>query len=161
MKVAQLCLTLCNPMDYTVHGILQARILEWVAFLFSRGSFQPRNQTQVSHIAGGISCLVTFFLKSVQHWHAVVVLIYCHRSLTPVSFKPSLAISTCWLTTCLTIFFNCTHQSKAIYKQLQLTEFRSMFLWLGLRERNWCWLAQLKVIVQTILQHFLKFIYLF
>ena len=31
MKVAQLCLTLCNPMDYTVHGILQARILEWVA----------------------------------------------------------------------------------------------------------------------------------
>ena len=36
MKVAQLCLTLCNPMDYTVHGILQARILEWVAFPFSR-----------------------------------------------------------------------------------------------------------------------------
>ena len=32
MKVAQLCLTLCDPMDYTVHGILQARILEWVAF---------------------------------------------------------------------------------------------------------------------------------
>ena len=31
VNVAQLCLTLCNPMDYTVHGILQARILEWVA----------------------------------------------------------------------------------------------------------------------------------
>ena len=40
-------------MDYTVHGILQARILEWVAFPFSRGSFQPRDWTQVSHIAGG------------------------------------------------------------------------------------------------------------
>ena len=52
VKVAQSCLTLCNPMDYTVHGILQARILEWVTFLFSRGSFQPRNRTQVSHIAG-------------------------------------------------------------------------------------------------------------
>jgi len=38
VKVAQLCLTLCDPMDYTVHGILQARILEWVAFPFSRGS---------------------------------------------------------------------------------------------------------------------------
>ena len=37
-EVAQLCLTLCQPMDYTVHGILQARILEWVAFPFSRGS---------------------------------------------------------------------------------------------------------------------------
>ena len=40
-------------MDCTVHGILQARILEWVAFLFSRGSSQPRDQTQVSRIAGG------------------------------------------------------------------------------------------------------------
>ena len=43
MKVAQLCLTLCDPMDYTVHGILQARILEWAAFPFSRGSSQPRS----------------------------------------------------------------------------------------------------------------------
>ena len=52
VKVTQSCLTLCDPMDYTVHGILQARILEWVAFPFSRGSSQPRDQTQVSHIAG-------------------------------------------------------------------------------------------------------------
>jgi len=51
-KVAQSCLTLCDPMDDTVHGILQARILEWVAFAFSRGSSQPRDQTQVSRIAG-------------------------------------------------------------------------------------------------------------
>ena len=43
VKVAQSCLTLCDPMDYTVHGILQARILEWVAFPVSRGSSQPRN----------------------------------------------------------------------------------------------------------------------
>ena len=53
VKVAQLCLTLCNPMDYTVHGILQARTLEWLAFPFSRGSSQSRNQTQVSRIVGG------------------------------------------------------------------------------------------------------------
>ena len=46
VKVPQLCLTLCDPMDYTVHGILQARILEWVAFPFPRGSSQPRHQTQ-------------------------------------------------------------------------------------------------------------------
>ena len=38
VKVAQLCPTLCDPMNYSVHGILQARILEWVAFSFSRGS---------------------------------------------------------------------------------------------------------------------------
>ena len=37
VKVSQSCLTLCDPVDYTVHGILQARILEWIAFCFSRG----------------------------------------------------------------------------------------------------------------------------
>ena len=52
VKVSQLCSTLCDPMDYKVHGILQARILEWVAFPFSRVSSQPRKWTQVSHIAG-------------------------------------------------------------------------------------------------------------
>ena len=52
VKLAQLCLTLHDPMDYTVHGILQARILEWVAFPFSRESSKPRDRTQVSHIAG-------------------------------------------------------------------------------------------------------------
>ena len=56
-EVAQSCLTLCNPMDCrlpgsSVHGILQARILEWVAITFSRGSSQPRNRTQVSCIIG-------------------------------------------------------------------------------------------------------------
>ena len=51
-KVAHSCPTLYNLMDYTVHGILQARILEWVAVPFSGGSSQSRNQTQVSGIAG-------------------------------------------------------------------------------------------------------------
>ena len=55
--VAQLCPTLCNPMDgslpgSSVHGILQARILGWVAIPFSRWSSWPRNWTQVSCIVG-------------------------------------------------------------------------------------------------------------
>ena len=45
VKVAQSCPSLCDPMHYTVHGILQARILEWVAISFSGGPFQPRDQT--------------------------------------------------------------------------------------------------------------------
>ena len=53
VKVAQSCLTLCDPMDYSVQGILQARILEWVAIPFYRGSPHPRNRTQVSFTAGG------------------------------------------------------------------------------------------------------------
>ena len=56
-EVAQLCPTLCNPMDCSqsgssVHGIFQARVLEWVAIAFSRGSSQPRDRTQVSRTAG-------------------------------------------------------------------------------------------------------------
>ena len=47
VKVTQLCPILCDPMDYTVQEILQARILEWVAFPFSRASSQPRDHTQV------------------------------------------------------------------------------------------------------------------
>ena len=43
VKVDQSCLTLCDPMDYTVHGILPGRILEWVVFPFSRGSSQPKD----------------------------------------------------------------------------------------------------------------------
>ena len=56
--LTQLCPTLCNPMDYSlpgssVHGILQARILEWTAMSSSRGSSQPRDRTQVSRLIGG------------------------------------------------------------------------------------------------------------
>ena len=55
--VAQSCVTLCDPVDYglpgsSVHGIFQARILEWVAISFSRRSSWPRNWTRVSHIVG-------------------------------------------------------------------------------------------------------------
>ena len=58
VKATQLCLMICDPVDCSpqnssVHGILQARILEWVAMPFSRESSQPRDQTLVSHIGGG------------------------------------------------------------------------------------------------------------
>jgi len=57
VEVAQSCLALFDPMDCSlpgsfVHGILQARILEWVVIPFSRGSSQPRDQTRVSCTAG-------------------------------------------------------------------------------------------------------------
>jgi len=52
VKVTQSSPTLCNPMDYTVHRILQARIVEWVAFPYSRESSQPKDRMQVSCIAG-------------------------------------------------------------------------------------------------------------
>ena len=55
VKIAQSCPTLCDPMDCSlpgssVHGILQAIVLEWIAISFSKGSSQPRDRTQVSRI---------------------------------------------------------------------------------------------------------------
>ena len=52
VKVALSCPMVGDPMDYTVHGIIQDRILEWLAFPYSRGSSQPRDQAQASHIEG-------------------------------------------------------------------------------------------------------------
>ena len=68
MKVAQSCLTLCDPMDCSppgssVPGILQARILEWVAFPFSKGSSQPWDRTWVSRV----SCIGRQVLYSLSH----------------------------------------------------------------------------------------------
>ena len=71
MLVTQPCLTLCNPMDSTlsgssVYGILQARILEWVAIPFSRGSSWPRDRTWVSWIAGGFFTI--WAIKEAYHF---------------------------------------------------------------------------------------------
>ena len=103
VKLTQSCLTLCDPMDYTVLGILQARILIWIAFLFSRGSSQPKDQTQVSHIAGGflpaepqgkpkntgmssLSLLQWIFLT----WESNQGLLHCRQILYQLSYQGSL-----------------------------------------------------------------------
>ena len=69
--VAQLCPTLCDPMDWnppgsSVHGILQARILEWVAISSSKESSQPRDQTHVSCV----SCIAGRFFTQWAIWEA-------------------------------------------------------------------------------------------
>ena len=76
--VTQSCLTLCNPVDYIAcqaplsMGILQVRILEWVAMPFSRGSSQPRNWTQVSHTADRFFTIWATQFSSVQFSCSVV-----------------------------------------------------------------------------------------
>ena len=67
MKVAQLCPVLCDPVDYTVRGILQTRILEWVAFPFSRGSSHPRFRTQISCIASGFFTSWALHCRRILH----------------------------------------------------------------------------------------------
>ena len=70
-EVAQSCPTLCNPMDcslpgFSIHGIFQARVLEWVAISFSRGSSQPRDQTHLLH------CRQTLYSLSHQETKTLV-----------------------------------------------------------------------------------------
>ena len=69
-------LTFCDPMDYTVHGILQARILEWIAVPFSRGSSQHRDGIQVACIAGIFFFLFFFFLKFIYFNGRLITLQY-------------------------------------------------------------------------------------
>ena len=84
VKVTQSCPTLCDPTNYTVHGILQAGILERVAFPFSRGPSQPRDRTQVSCIVGEFFTswatregkthqILKYFCKNDSVWFAVKI----------------------------------------------------------------------------------------
>ena len=108
VKVTQSCSTLCNPMNYIVHEILQARILEWVAFLFSRGSSQLRDRTQVSHTAGGfftaeppgkpknpgvgsLSLLQWIFLTQESNQD----LLHCRQILYQLSYEGSPSLTEC------------------------------------------------------------------
>ena len=93
VKVAQSCLTLCNPMDYTVPGILQAKILVWVAFPFPRGSSQPRDGTQVSHIADGV------FTSWATREAPVLLRAYgkSYACLSMVFLNPSLFFTIVWI----------------------------------------------------------------
>ena len=72
--VTKSCMTLCDPMDYSlpgssVHEILQARILKWVAISFSRWSAQPRNRTRVSCIAGGF--FANWAMRKLELWGVI------------------------------------------------------------------------------------------
>ena len=102
VQVAQLCLPLWSPMDYTVHGILQARILQWVAFPFSRAlpnpGIEPRVPTlQVDSLPakpqgkpkntgmGSLSLLQWIFLTQESNWG----LLHCRRTLYQLRYRGS------------------------------------------------------------------------
>ena len=101
-EVTQSCPTLCNPVDCsppgsTVHGILQARILEWVTISFSRGSSWPRDRTQVPHIGGR-----HFYL-----WATIMIYMYVYIRIYMILYNPHYSTS-CWL-------LNLNNSSSIIY----------------------------------------------
>ena len=110
VEAAQLCLTLWDPMDYAIHGNLQARILEWVAFPFSRGSSQPtqglnpglphcrRILCQLSHkgsprILGWVAYLFSSESSRPRNWTRfswqVQCLLHCRWILYQLSYQGS------------------------------------------------------------------------
>ena len=95
-EVTQSCPTICNPMDCklqgsSLHGILQARILEWVAISFSRGSSLPRDRTHISFSAGGF---FTAELRWKPSWSTIGFSCYVYwRRHSPHIFL----IGTAWL----------------------------------------------------------------
>ena len=127
-EVAQSCPTLCDPVDCSlpgssVHGILQARILEWVAISFSRGSSRPRN-TQVSCIAdrGFILWATREALPELAQTpvHTVGDAIQPSHPLStpspPASIFPSIRIPFQWVS-------SSHHVAKGLWLQLQLQSF--------------------------------------
>ena len=91
MLIAQLCLTLCDSVDCSlqgssVHGILQARILERVAIPFSEGFSRPREQTRISSIAGGF--YTVWVTREAQHIHTGIYLTGGSQALTLYDRKP-------------------------------------------------------------------------
>ena len=95
----------CSPLGYSVHGLLQARILEWVAIPFSRGSSGPRDQTWISCIVGRV-----FTLSAIE------------KSLAPTLLHPSFKGRT-------------NRKPMALVKRAVLTchHYQTSFLWLGWR----------------------------
>jgi len=102
-----------TSVDYTVHGLLQGRILEWVASPFSRGSSQPRDQTQVSRIAGGFftSCATREILNLPTYLYiclspnylSVCLSVYEDTYLPCLSIYPPTCLPV-YLPTCLSIY---------------------------------------------------------
>ena len=80
-EVAQLCLTLCNPMgcslpDSSIHGILQTRTLEWVAISLSKRSSQPRDRNKVSRLVGRRFTLWALFILRILQIHLLLLVIF-------------------------------------------------------------------------------------
>ena len=103
-----------TSVDYTVHGLLQGRILEWVASPFSRGSSQPRDQTQVSRIAGG-------FFTSCATREILNLPTYLYICLSPNYLSVCLSMK-------IPIYLVCLSTHLLVYQSIYLPVYLSTYL---------------------------------
>ena len=111
-----------TPMVYTVHGFLQARILKWVAFPFSRGSSQPRDQTQVSCMASG------FFIS----WAPGSPLVYIQWTITRSVIMPNkiMPFATTWMDLETVILSEVSHRRRNIvWHSLYVASKKKWYKW--------------------------------
>ena len=142
---AQVCLTLCDPMDYgqpdsSVHGIFQARILEWVAISYSKGFSWPRDRTQVSWV----SHIGRWFFTTAPHTHMHVSLDHSAWSITSWTGDKTRTSNICMPrqtleTNCVSLH-DTSCNAKWSYQHLMETVRRLIlrnFLWAG-DSKLWC-----------------------
>ena len=131
-------------MDHIVHGIRQARILEWVAFPFSRGFSQPRDQTQVSLTAGGfITSWATreahrhegWTIKKTEHWKIDAFSLWCCRRLLRVPWTVRTS------TQSILREINPEYSLERLMLKLKALTLwpRDAKSWLTGKEKPWCW----------------------
>ena len=132
VKAAQLCPTLCDPMDYnpmdcTVHGILQARILEWVAYPFSGGSSQSRNRTRVSWMASRFftswairegllfclldpnrNCILLLLFMFNYEWLYFYIILNLRKDISPTMFNLNVYLCILFMYVCYTYTHTCS-----------------------------------------------------
>ena len=133
MKWKWKSLSLCDPC--TIHGIPQARILEWVAFPFSRGFSWPRNQTRVSCIAGRFftSWTVREAAKKAEHWRGDAFELWCWRRLLRVPWTARKSNQS------ILKEINAEYSLEAKMLKLKLQYFGHLLQRMTHWKRPWCW----------------------
>ena len=132
MLVTQCCLALCDPMDCSppgsfVHGILQARLLEWVSIPFSRGSSQPRDQTRVSYTAHrffSVWATRKYTRGWVAYWHLFLMVLEAGKS--KIKVPADLLFAESLLPGSQTVVFLCPHKSEMARKLSGISLIRAL-----------------------------------
>ena len=138
VKSLQSCLTLCDPMDqispgFSVHGILQARILEWVAVSSCKGSSQPRDQTCISYSLNSLVKSICASIKKAECWRIDAFELWCLRRLLRVPWTARRSNQS------ILKVISPEYSLEGLMLKLKLQYFGHLMRWIDSLKRPWCW----------------------